>query len=120
MIAQNLATNGIGSYCNTIVFDDFSAPELSDILFFLLKRDYQLEINPNAKHILVQYVNNIKASENRDMIVNARTVQHLAQTVARIAQLRISNTHEENYVTLQDVAQFKWSSKSIGKIGFAT
>ena len=118
MIAQNLATNGIGSYCNTIVFDDFSAPELSDILFFLLKRDYQLEINPNAKHILVQYVNNIKASENRDMIVNARTVQHLAQTVARIAQLRISNTHEENYVTLQDVAQFKWSSKSIGKIGF--
>lgn len=118
MIAQNLATNGIGSYCNTIVFDDYSAPELSDILFFLLKRDYQLEINPNAKHILVQYVNNIKASENRDMIVNARTVQHLAQTVARIAQLRISNTHEENYVTLQDVAQFKWSSKSIGKIGF--
>lgn len=119
MIAQNLASNGIGSYCNTIVFDNYSSEELSDILFFLLKRDYQLDLQPEAKRTLVQYVKNVKNSENKEMVVNARMVQHLAQTVARIAQLRISNTQEENVITLQDVINFKWNAKTTGKIGFS-
>ena len=49
MIAQNLALNGIASYGNSIVFDDFTIAELSDILVSLLQEEYQLDIMHEAK-----------------------------------------------------------------------
>lgn len=116
MIARNLATNGIAAYGNSIVFNDFSISELSEILSYLLKTEYQLEMTPDAKEKLAGYVQRVKASETKDSPVNARTILHLAQTIAHVTQLRVAKSGGERLVTLQDVSHFKWDNK--GKVGF--
>ena len=118
MIAQNLATNGIAAYGNTIVFRDFVSTELTEILVFLLHKEYQLDVSAEARQHLQHYVENIKSSETKESPVNARTIVHLAQTIAHITQLRTSRTGEGNTVTLQDVTHFKWDGKIKGKVGF--
>ena len=118
MIAQNLATNGIAAYGNTIVFNDFSAAELSDILAYLLKKDYQLDIQPDAKAKLQKYVESVKSNDTKESPINVRTVDHLAQTIAHITQLRVAQSNGERLVTLPDVSHFKWNRQARGKIGF--
>ena len=116
-IAQNLAANGIASYGNYIVFNDFTTSELSEILADLLKSEYHLEMAPEAKDKMLKYVEKVKASETKESPVNARTILHLAQTIAHITQLRVARSGGEKMVTLEDVAHFKWD-KAIGKVGF--
>ena len=118
MIAQNLATNGVAAYDNSIVFNDFSVSELTEILVSLLKSEYQLDIMPDAKQIVSQYVKSIKASETKESPVNARTMFHLAQTIAHITQIRMVRTGSERSVTLDDVAHFKWDKRLQSKVGF--
>jgi SpoVK/Ycf46/Vps4 family AAA+-type ATPase len=118
MIVQNLADNGIASYSNSIVFNDFTPDELSDILATLLHREYTLDISPDAKDWMKNYIGSIKASESKESPVNARTVSHLAQTIAHIAQLRIARSAGDSCVCLDDVDHFKWSGKVQGKVGF--
>ena len=118
MIAQNLADNGIASYRNSVVFNDFSVSELSEILASLLQKEYQLEIMPEAKSRVRKYLESVKASETKDSPVNARTVFHLAQTIAHITQLRLAKSAGERLVTLQDVSHFKWDGRVKGKVGF--
>ena len=119
MIAQNLANNGIAAYDNSIVFDDFSTSELTEILTTLLHSEYSLEITPDAKAKVQQYVEEVKACETKDSPINARTMFHLAQTIAQITHVRLVNPkEEERLVTLQDVSHFKWDNKNSGKIGF--
>lgn len=118
MIAQNLATNGIASYGNYIVFDDYTVPELSEILVYLLHNEYQLDMMVGAKNKVMQYVESIKANETKESPVNARTILHLAQTIAHITQLREVRSGGKRLVTPQDVACFKWNNKVKGKIGF--
>ena len=118
MIAQNLATNGVAAYDNSIVFNDFSVSELTEILVSLLKSEYQLDIMPDAKQIVSQYVKSIKASETKESPVNARTMFHLAQTIAHITQIRMVRTGSERSVTLDDVAHFKWDKRLQNKVGF--
>ena len=116
-IAQNLAANGIASYGNYIVFNDFTTSELSEILADLLKSEYHLDMAPEAKDKMLKYVEKVKASETKESPVNARTILHLAQTIAHITQLRVARNGGEKMVTLEDVAHFKWD-KAIGKVGF--
>lgn len=119
MIAQNLANNGIAAYDNSVVFDDFSTSELTEILTTLLRTEYSLEIAPEAKAKVQRYIEKVKVSETKESPVNARTVFHLSQTIAQITQLRLVNPEEkERLVTLQDVSHFKWDNKSAGKVGF--
>ena len=118
MIAQNLATNGIAAYGNTIVFRDFVSTELTEILVFLLHKEYQLDVSAEARQHLQHYIEKIKSIETKESPVNARTIVHLAQTIAHITQLRTSKTGEDNTVTLQDVTHFKWDGKIKGKVGF--
>lgn len=118
MIAQNLAVNGIASYGNYIVFDDFTIEELTEILMSLLNSEYQLEVTDEAKKKVHDYVKCVKGCETKESPVNARTILHLAQTIAHIAQLRISVRGGERLVTLQDVAHFKWDDKIKGRVGF--
>lgn len=120
VIAQNLATNGIAAYGNTIVFDDFSAAELLEILSYLLGQEYQLELLPDARERIQKYIESVKGSETKEAPVNARTIYHLAQTIAHIAQLRVAQSEGERKVTLQDVAQFKWDNRVRGKVGFTS
>ena len=118
MIAQNLAMNGIASYNNSIVFNDYSTKELTDILVSLLKTEYHLDITSDARQKAQQYIENIKGSETKESPVNARTVVHLTQTIAHIAQLRVAATDSERVVTLQDLSLFKWNKYVKGKMGF--
>ena len=118
MIAQNLAVNGIASYNNSIVFNDYAKTELTEILVYLLKNKFQLDIDNDARLKAQQYIENIKASETKESPVNARTILHLAQTMAHIAQLRMAKTNSERIVILQDVLHFKWDKHVRGKIGF--
>ena len=113
-IAQNLAFNGIASYGNTIIFNDFTPEELVEILTTLLNRDYQLDMKPAAEARILKYIENIKASETRKSPVNLRTILHLAQTVAHITQLRIVRSGGSHSVTKSDVAHFKWNKRQVG------
>ena len=117
-IAQDLATNGIASYGNTIIFNDLTSEELVDILEALLMKDYQLDIKPAAKDKIVKYLESIKASntELKKIPVNLRTILHIAQTVAHITQLRIVRSGGSRSVTKSDVSHFKWGKR---KVGFA-
>ena len=113
-IAQNLAYNGIASYGNTIIFNDYTPEELLDILITLLNRDYQLDMKPAAEAKILKYIENIKASETKKSPVNLRTILHLAQTVAHITQLRIVRSGGSHSVTKSDVSHFKWTKKKVG------
>lgn len=116
MIAQNLAFNGISSYGNSIIFNDFTPKELVEILVTLLKRDYQIDMTAGAKANILKYIENIKSCETKQSPINARTIQHLAQTIAHITQLRMVKNKGKQSVTCDDVAHFKW--KKTTKVGF--
>lgn len=118
MIAQNLATNGVASYGNSIVFNDYTVSELSEILVSLLQEEYQLGITPDAKSKIQKYVESVKSNETKESPVNARTVFHLAQTIAHITQLRLAKFGGDRLITPQDVSHFRWDSKMKGRVGF--
>jgi SpoVK/Ycf46/Vps4 family AAA+-type ATPase len=118
MIAQNLAVNGIASYSNYIVFNDFTVVELTEILVSLLKNEFHLDITSDAKQKVQQYIERVKASETKESPVNARTIFHLAQTIAHITQFRLATSEGKHIVTLQDVSHFKWDGRINGKVGF--
>ena len=118
MIAQNLAVHGIASYGNAVVFDDYTKRELFDILSFLLDKENHIGIEPEAGKTLQKYIENIKSSETKDSPVNARTILHLSQTIAHIAQLRLAQSGGERMVTTEDVAHFQWDGKTRGKVGY--
>lgn len=113
-IAQNLAFNGIASYGNTIIFNDFTPEELLEILTTLLKKEFQLDMKPAAEAKILKYIENIKGSETSKAPINLRTIHHLAQTIAHITQLRIVRTGGSPSVTKSDVAHFKWSKRKVG------
>ena len=60
----------------------------------------------------------MKAYETKESPINARTISHLAQTIAHITQIRIAKGEGEKLVTQQDVSHFKWSGKREGRVGF--
>ena len=118
VIAKNLATNGIASYGNYVVFNDFTVAELLSILVTMLKDEYQLEMTPEAEEKVLVYIKNVKASETKETPVNARTIYHLAQTIAHITQLRIAVEKGSHYVTIQDVDHFTWDKRLSGRVGY--
>ena len=118
MIAQNLAINGVAAYDNSIVFNDFTTNELTEILVSLLKTEYHLDITSEARANVLQFIEKAKENETKESPVNARTIFHLAQTIAHITQLRLVSSDEERLVTLQDVSHFKWDNRVKGKVGF--
>ena len=118
MIAQNLAINGVAAYDNSIVFNDFTTNELTEILVSLLKTEYHLDITSEARANVLQFIEKAKENETKESPVNARTIFHLAQTIAHITQLRLVSSDEERIVILQDVSHFKWDNRVKGKVGF--
>ena len=118
LIAQNLAANGIASYDNAIIFNDYTVEELAEILASLLQSEFQLDITPEAKSKVRHYIEVIKANETKASPVNARTIFHLAQTIAQITLLRLATSEGESQVTLGDLDHLKWDNKVQGKVGF--
>ena len=115
-IAHDLAVNGIASYGNTIIFNDFTPEELVEILESLLIKDYQLDMKPAAKEKITKYLEGVKASNTKlkKTPVNLRTIVHIAQTIAHITQLRLVRSGGSHSVTKTDVAHFKWNKRKVG------
>ena len=118
-ITKTLAAGGVASYHNSIMFDDFSTEELSDILAYLLRRDFCLELSAQAREKLSLFVRNLKNSDSRNAPVSARTMQHLSQAIAMVTQLRIAaNGQTTAEITADDVEHFEWNRQATGRIGF--
>ena len=121
-VARNLAQNGITSFDNYVVFEDYSAEELLLIFKQLLQMRFGLEIIENAEQEMKRYIKGLSQSKQKGNIANARTMWLLAQSVAQIAQLRIGTDKEtQPEVILADVANFEWRDPDIAKrVGFAS
>lgn len=120
-VARNLVHNGVVPSNHIIVFEDFKLDELQLIFRYLLKRQFGLDIKPEAETVTNQCIEQIY--QNRQQYaVNARTMQLLAGTVAQIAQLRIfgQGKQTEHTVVKADTDRLEWNEHSMlyRRIGF--
>ena len=120
-VARNLVHNGVVPSNHILVFEDFKLDELQAIFQHLLKKQYGLDITPDARQVTNQCIEQIY--QNRQQFaVNARTMQLLAGTVAQIAQLRIFSKGEETgySVVKADTDRLEWNEHSqlYRRIGF--
>lgn len=118
---RNLVQHGVVPSNHILVFEDFQPDELKGIFTYLLKKQFGLDIAPDAKEVIDRCIDQIY--KNRQSYpVNARTIQLLASTVAQIAQLRIFNGGDSstNLVVKADTDQLEWSESSLlyRRIGF--
>lgn len=121
VVARNLVHNGVVPSNHILVFEDFKLDELQVIFRHLLKKQFGLDIMPEAEAVTNQCIEHIY--QNRQMYaVNARTMQLLAGTVAQIAQLRIFSQSEQTEYTVvkADTDRLEWNGHSMlyRRIGF--
>ena len=113
-VVRNLMQHGVVPSNHILVFEDFQPAELKEIFSYLLKKQFNLDIEPEAKDVIDRCIDQIYKNR-QNYPVNARTIQLLASTVAQIAQLRIFNSHDtsSNLVVKADTDQLEWSESSM-------
>lgn len=120
-VVRNLMQHGVVPSNHILVFEDFQPDELKEIFSYLLKKQFNLDIEPEAKDVIDRCIDQIYKNR-QNYPVNARTIQLLASTVAQIAQLRIFNSNDtsSNLVVKADTDQLEWSESSMlyRRIGF--
>jgi hypothetical protein len=120
-VARNLVHNGVVPSNHIVVFEDFTLAELQLIFRHLLKKQFGLDITPEAEVVTNQCIEQIYKNRQQ-FAVNARTMQLLAGTVAQIAQLRIFNegVPTDYKVVKADTDRLEWNGQSMlyRKIGF--
>ena len=120
-VARNLVHNGVVPSNHIVVFEDFTLDELQLIFRHLLKKQFGLDITPEAEVVTNQCIDQIYKNRQQ-FAVNARTMQLLAGTVAQIAQLRIFNegVPTDYKVVKADTDRLEWNGQSMlyRKIGF--
>ena len=120
-VARNLVQHGVVPSNHILVFDDFTAAELKAVFRQLLRKQFGMELTPDAEAMTDQCIEQL--FRNRQHFpVNARTMQLLASTVAQIAQLRIFHdaTADRHLVTKADTDRLEWNEASLNyrRIGF--
>ena len=120
-VARNLVHNGVVPSNHIVVFEDFTLDELQLIFRHLLKKQFGLDITPEAEVVTNQCIEQIYKNRQQ-FAVNARTMQLLAGTVAQIAQSRIFNegVPTDYKVVKADTDRLEWNGQSMlyRKIGF--
>lgn len=120
-VARNLIQHGVVPSNHILVFEDFKPKELKDIFLYLLKKQFNLDITPEAKALVDQCIDQLHQNR-QNFAVNARTMQLLASTVAQIAQLRLLRDEDaqRNMVIEADTDRLEWSDSSLlyRRIGF--
>lgn len=113
-VVRNLMQHGVVPSNHILVFEDFQPAELKEIFSYLLKKQFNLDIEPEAKDVIDRCIDQIYKNR-QNYPVNARTIQLLASTVAQIAQLRIFNSNgtSSNLVVKADTDQLEWSESSM-------
>ena len=114
-VAEQLSEVGIYEFDHTLIFKDFTADELFDVLCHCLQK-FDVTITPPAEKHLRAYLAAFQGTDEG----NARTMKLMARTIYQQVILRESGlvrpprTHQ---VQLADIANFRWVKKR-GKIGF--
>ena len=114
-VAEQLSDSGIFEFDHTLIFKNYTASELFDILSFCLKK-YDVSISPEAGKHVRAYIKALASS----IYANARTMKLMARAICQQVILRESALPERpaaHEVKLEDVETFKWDGKK-GKIGF--
>ncbi len=116
-MVQSLAENGIFNFDKTLIFEDYTAEELFEILLEKL-REHCLEFSVEAADKMRAYI--CALCNNRSLsLANARTMKLLAESILEINLLRLCRENDavKGVVTLDDVDSFEWR-KPLKKIGF--
>ncbi len=116
-MVNSLAENGIYNFDKTLIFEDYSASELFEILSSQLAC-HSLVLSDEAADKLKRYINAL--CSNRSLsLANARTMKLLAESIVQINMLRVSRdaSARKGLVSLEDVESFEWR-KPVRKIGF--
>jgi SpoVK/Ycf46/Vps4 family AAA+-type ATPase len=115
-LVSSLALSGVYEFDHTIVFDDYSADELFEILRQCLA-GHKVKFTPEAEQKMKSYIGGM-LSDKGPQIANARTMKLLSRTIYEIVMLRESRnpSSPRRTVLAGDVAKFKWKShrKRIG------
>lgn len=120
-VARNLVQHGVVPSNHILVFEDFNVTELKSIFRHLLKKQYDLDITPDAEAVTDKCIEQFYQNR-QNFAVNARTMQLLAGTVSQIAQLRIfeDENADRNLIIKVDTDKLEWSENSLmyRRIGF--
>ena len=125
-IATSLAKNGIYDFDHTLIFDDYDADQLFDILCSCLKR-HEITFSPEAEAHIRKFISDLRSHRDHTF-ANARTMKHLSRTIADAVMLRMSReasegaTPEDDNTTArvvipEDVESYVWNGTS-GRIGY--
>lgn len=113
-VARNLIQHGVVPSNHILVFEDFKPAELKNVFLYLLKKQFGLNITPDAKEVIDNCIEQM-SQKRQNFAVNARTMQLLASTVAQIAQLRIFRDENAlpNTVIKDDTDRLEWNEDSL-------
>ena len=114
-VAEQLSDSGVYEFDHTLIFKDFTADELFDILCYCLGK-FKIGFTPEAEKHIREYLGAMKSSID----ANARTMKLMARTIHQQVILREAGLKERpaaHQVLLEDVETFKWDGRK-GKIGF--
>ena len=114
-VAEQLSDSGVYEFDHTLIFKDFTADELFDILCHCLGK-FKIGFTPEAEKHIREYLGAMKSSID----ANARTMKLMARTIHQQVILREAGLKERpaaHQVLLEDVETFKWDGRK-GKIGF--
>lgn len=125
-IATSLAKNGIYDFDHTLIFDDYDADQLFDILCSCLRR-HEITFSPEAEAHIRKFISDLRSHRDHTF-ANARTMKHLSRTIADAVMLRMSRetaecgTPEDGNTTArvvipEDVESYVWNVTS-GRVGY--
>ena len=114
-VAEQLSEAGVYEFDHTLIFKDFIADELYDILCYCLQK-FEVSFTSEAEKHIRGYISQMSNSIG----ANARTMKLMARAIYQKVILRESeagSVPERHVVELADVEMLKWDGKK-GKIGF--
>ena len=114
-VAEQLSEAGVYEFDHTLIFKDFTADELYDILCYCLQK-FEVTFTSEAEKHIRGYISQMSTSIG----ANARTMKLMARAIYQQVILRESALAERpkaHKVELEDVESLKWDGKK-GKIGF--
>ena len=119
-IATSLAKNGIYDFDHTLIFDDYDADQLFDILCSCLRR-HEITFTPEAEAHIRKYISDLRSHRDHTF-ANARTMKHLSRTIADAVILHMSRetsdgSTEPRIVKHADVESYVWNGTS-GRVGY--
>jgi AAA+ superfamily predicted ATPase len=114
-VAEELAEGGVPEFDHTLVFKDFTAEELYEILCSCLKK-FDVTFSTAAEKHMRAYLESL----HKGTAANARTMKLMSRTIYQQIVLRescLSRRPKAHQVQLSDIETFRWNSKK-GKIGY--